>query len=144
MNKVFVSLNKTRCSACVSVSNRSTKNVTVHLETPGVWAATAPPFYGSKKHHWQQNDCARLGTESQWLPQQMQPFLPPEHTTSALKVAVRHSRHLISVSRQQRAIERKERERWEWCTSICLTHCLSTSSCLSFCVALALSGTLAL
>lgn len=42
----------------------------------------------------------------------MQPFLPPEHTTSALKGAVRHSRHLISVSPSWHSIER-ERERGE-------------------------------
>lgn len=51
-----------------------------------------------------------LGTECKWSSGQMHPFPPPEDTTSALKVAVRHSRHRISVSQEWRAIEREERE----------------------------------
>lgn len=85
----------------------------------------------------QRSDHLCLGTVHQWLPFLMQPFLPPDHTTSALKVAVRHSPIWLVCHRS--GITKRKRERQGWCTSICLTQCLSTSICLSFCVTLAVS-----
>lgn len=53
-----------------------------------------------------------LGTVHQWLCGQMQPLFPPEHTTSALKVAVRHSSdYSVTVVAFHRKRERRERDR---------------------------------
>lgn len=90
-----------------------------------------------------------MGTGCQWLPGQMQLSFHLNTLHQAWRwlsdiPAIWLVCHSSSRSSERGKVEEEEKEGGAWCTSICLTQCLSTSICLSLCAALVLFVALSL